>query len=583
MYYRTLCPESRFAKGTRTPEASSATLTSRMPAPSPTDLFLRPISRLETGETVAPLHLSPELPSLVIGRTSVADWTVPDMTVSRRHASIDLVNGEWLMADLGSRHGTWLNGQQVAPGERLPLRSGDQIRFGRWACRCEGSSPLTSRLTSVLDAPGAGRVRPIPPGNLSGVAQQRLEALLEASRQLATAGDRESIARTVALCTAAGTGCARVLVVRPAGSDAFDVLASTTEAEDPRLSRTLLDAAMLGVLVQLAAAQTGFDAAQSLIDLEIRSAICAPLLIGGLPDSLLYLDSRGSEGVLPSDVAAFCNAMAQLGGLATERLLAAEMTLRREQLERDMLAARNAQQLLMPGRSGTRSGFAYCFESVPGRFVAGDLFDVVDLPDGRTAFFLGDVSGKGVGAGLLMAAAQTLLQTLLSRGEGLPEALVALNEHVHARTDPGTFLTLLAGVFEPEARVVTLADAGHGLACLCDGRGGVERLAVEGGLPIGVASAQAYRTQSVALPAGSRLVLFSDGVVEQTDAAGRQFGMPSALRVLASTDGPGTDVAAMLTAVRTHADGPLADDVTVVSIASEHDRGASGGRAGKGE
>ncbi|MBK7405318.1 MAG: SpoIIE family protein phosphatase [Phycisphaerales bacterium] len=530
---------------------------------------LRPLLRIQAGEPIRPLRLGSTSGRLVIGRTAGAGWAIPEPTVSRRHAMLEPAGGDWLIADLGSRHGTFLNGQQLREGERLPLRPGDEVRFGLWACRAEGAEMATTRMTTMPETSLADRVRPIQASNLAGVAQQRLDALLEASRQLARAEDRETVASALASCTAAGTGCARVVVVRPAGNEAFDVLASTAAGDGPTLSRTLLEAALVGELVQLTSAQADFQGGQSLIDLEIRSAICAPLLVGGLADSLLYLDTRGREGTLPPDVGAFCIAMAQLGAMATERVLAAEMSDRREQLERDLLAARKAQQLLMPPRSGATSGLTYCFESVPGRFVAGDLFDLVDLGGGRTAFLLGDVAGKGVGAGLLMAAAQTQLRTLLALGQSLASSVDALNEHVHARTDTGTFLTLMAGIIDSRAGTLELVDAGHGFCCRCDPGGGAEHVRFAGGLPIGVAAGQSYGSQIMALNPGARLVLFSDGVVEQANSAGEQFGMREALGVLSRSTEPASDVAEILSAVRAHAAGPLADDVTVVSLVAD--------------
>lgn len=541
-----------------------------MRTPAATLLEFHPVSPLAGGERVAPLLLDRSEGRAVVGRTSSADWTIPDMTVSRTHAAVEAHGGGWLVRDLGSRHGTWVNGVRLGEGEVMPLRGGDEVRFGRWACRCQiGASATTNRISTMPDRGPGSRVTPIAQGRLEGVAQQRLEALIGASRELERAADREGVARTLVEHAGAGTGCARVLVLRAAGRDEYEVVANSEAADSARLSRTLLEAAAAGEVVQLSGEAGGFQAAQSMIDLGIRSAICAPMMIGGAADSFLYLDTRGSEGTLAADVASFCSALAQLGAMATERLAAAEMRARREQMERDLAGARRAQQLLMPARSGTRPGLSYCFESTPGRFVAGDLFDLVPLAHGRTAFFLGDVSGKGVGAGLLMASAQTQLRTLLLRGVPLVEAVMSLNEHVHERTEPGTFLTLIAGVYDPMAARVELCDAGHGLCCRC-GESGAERVVLDGGVPIGVASGERYPAEEVELRPGQRLVLLSDGVVEQPSLEGTQFGLESVLRCLRPEADPGADVATLLTAVQTHAAGPFADDFTVVSLAATH-------------
>lgn len=536
-----------------------------MPEPTP-GLALHPTAPDAAGQKVPPLRLDATSGTLVIGRAADADWTIPDMTVSRRHATLQRRGDSWLLADLASRHGTWLNGQQLVEGERLPVHPGDHIRFGRWTCSCQDQRRPVQRMTTVAAPTPASRVKSIEHAELGGVAQQRLDALIDAGRQLERATDRGALARTLVDCTADGTGCRRVMVVRPAGGDSFDVIASTEHAGPPKLSRSLIEAAAQGTLAQLSGGADTVDFGQSVLDLGISSAICAPLLIDGVADSFLYLDTRGAEGILANDVAAFCSAIAQLGAMATERLAAAEMRARREQLEQDLAAARRAQQLMMPPKSGSRPGLTYCFESIPGRFVAGDLFDLIALPDGRTAFFLGDVAGKGVGAGLLMAAAQTHLRTLLTRAVELAEAVTSLNELVLARTEPGTFLTLFACVFDPVASRLDLADAGHGFCCRCEGGGPAQRLVLQGGLPIGIDEESQYVTETIPLAPGNRLVLFSDGLVEQPDPDGVQFGLDEALARLRPESDPATDVSSLIEAVRAHAQGPFADDLTIVSV-----------------
>jgi sigma-B regulation protein RsbU (phosphoserine phosphatase) len=303
-----------------------------------------------------------------------------------------------------------------------------------------------------------------------------------------------------------------------------------------------------------------------MVDLRIQSAICAPLVIEGKVDVFLYLDTRGGESRLPDDALSFCNALAQLGAATTARLRSAEVAARREQMERDIDAARRAQQMLMPDRTGSFRGLTYAFQSLAGRFVAGDLFDILELPDQRTAFFLGDVSGKGAGAGVVMAATQTYLRALLAQSTSVADALTELNRHVSGRTEVGTFVTLIAGVFDPRSGRAEIADAGHGFCCRCMPDGRSERPSLDGGVPIGVIDDFVYESQVIELPVGARLQLFSDGVVEQQDGDGTEFGFDTAIEVLARSGKPDDDVSQLLAAVERHANGPFADDITVVAL-----------------
>lgn len=238
---------------------------------------------------------------------------------------------------------------------------------------------------------------------------------------------------------------------RARSGDELAVLASISE-QTPRVSRSLIEqSARLG-LVRLVVSDAQNDHAQSVMDLGIRSAICAPVRVDGSPSAFMMIDTRDAEGVVPSDAASFCQSVARLTGLAFQRLNAAIMAERNRQLQADLDAARRAQQLLSPPERGRHGAVSYRFESIPGRVVAGDLFDVFPLDGNRTVFFLGDVSGKGVGSAMLMAACQSQLRTQLLSGVDLPLAMASVNADLHQRTDFGRVLQHHAGEHPPLIR-----------------------------------------------------------------------------------------------------------------------------------
>ncbi len=527
-------------------------------------LVLRPLS--ESGDGAAPLTLAGPGP-YVLGRASDVFWKIAEPTVSRRHASIELIGDEWYVTDLGSRQGTRVNGRLVPPGDRVPVRHGDRVSLGGWSCRCDVGGGGHGMTTSVLaeDAVGSGRVSRLSHGSLGGLAQMRLDALMEICRSLAGLEERGEIAAVIARGAALGADCRRALVVRQISDSEFEVLASTEPERPAEISRTLLAAASTGELAQLSG-DLGAHA-HSVLDLRIRSAFCAPIMVGGGVEAYLYLDTRGSERQLKDDALSFCGALAQLAGVAFERASQRELEERRQRLERDLAAARRAQELLMPERGGARGGVRYAFDSLAGRLVAGDLFDVVELGERRLGFFLGDVSGKGIGAAVLMAAAQSQLRTLMLSGADLAGAVASVNRYLHQRTESGKFVTLIAGVLDADSGGVELVDAGHGMCCIARAAGGVEEVVTEGGLPLGVAEDAEYRAATRSLGRGDRLVIYTDGLVEQPDSEGMQLGKRSAMAALGRGGTPEEDVRALLAAVRAHAHGELADDLTIAAFA----------------
>ena len=531
----------------------------------PAKLTLRPISSVESGDPVRAVSLPADRP-LQIGRSSDADWSIPDPSVSRRHASIERKAEDWFLTDLSSRHGTSVNDRRLDPGVPVPIQDGDIIAFGAWRCRCASGTVRPGVTTSFAPTHGnAESVSAIPAQQLGGVAQRGLEILMELTGGLDDATSRETVAQVAAEAVRSATGCRRVVLVEPDSGAELIVLASTTE-EAPRVSRSLIEQASRQGLVQLTVAADQSNQAQSIMELGIRSAICAPITVGGSPTAFMMVDTRDAEGVVPKDAASFCQCVARLVGLAFQRISASTMAERHRQLQADLDAARRAQEMLSPSNSGRHGAVSYRFESIPGRIVAGDLFDIFPLDEGRVGFFLGDVSGKGVGAAMLMAACQSQLRSQLLSGADLGAAMAAVNADLHVRTESSKFVTLIAGIIDATQRIAQLVDAGHGLCVLVPDIGEPARIEATPGFPLGVVESTDYEITSVSISGSASLVLFSDGAVEQPDKAGSQFGIHGVLESLASSAGPDDPVGAIIDGVRAHAAGALADDLTVAAL-----------------
>ena len=532
---------------------------------SQTTLSLRPISRLGSGEPVPPLTLEPPN-SFIVGRSSEADWPIAEPWVSRRHASLTWQRDRWLITDLGSRHGTTVNGRELEPNAPVAIEHGDEIGFGSWRCRCSAGAHRPGMTTPFIDTPMTQQsISAVDTSRMTGIAQRGLEALLSLSEALDAAPEATDVAEAVVAAVREATGCRRVVVARPASEDEVEVLATTTD-EVPQLSRSLIDAAARDGLVELRVTGTQGAYADSIMDLKIRSAICAPMHAGGAPAAFVVLDTRDTESAIPSDAAAFCQSVARIAGLALERIRAASLAERHQQLRRDLEAARRAQELLSPARNGGHGKVAYHFESIPGRFVAGDLFDFFPVGPTRAAFFLGDVSGKGVGAAMLMASAQSQLRTQLLSGRDLVAAAYEVNRDLCARTDPSRFVTLIAGLVDVEHASLEIIDAGHGFGVLVPPDGEPIRIDAPGGLPLGVVAEGGYESRTFPFEVGTRFVAFSDGAVEQPGPEGDQFGLERVLASIAASGSPESIVAGLHQAVRSHAQADLADDLTVAAL-----------------
>jgi sigma-B regulation protein RsbU (phosphoserine phosphatase) len=339
----------------------------------------------------------------------------------------------------------------------------------------------------------------------------------------------------------------------------------------------LLNAASQGVVAELTSG-TGADISVSIVQMGISAAICVPLMLGGTVAAYLYLDSRaGSARARPprAGASAFCLAIGRMAGLALANLKRVEIEKRQAAIEFDLSAAATAQKWILPKRI-TQAGALTCIgESRPGEYVGGDFFDVIPLDEHRVAVALGDVSGHGVAASVLMSAAQGFLHAALRHNPNVADAVTDLNRFICPRRPSNSYLTLWAGVFDIGKRTVTYVNAGHGYALLANADGAHAMLDGGTDIPIGFDEDARYGSTAHPLPAAGRAMVFSDGIVEQyssgADAARQQFGLERVLAALTDPSpvvpAPADAIEALFDAVVNHAQSKsLQDDATAVLV-----------------
>jgi sigma-B regulation protein RsbU (phosphoserine phosphatase) len=315
------------------------------------------------------------------------------------------------------------------------------------------------------------------------------------------------------------------------------------------------------------------DIAQSISDLGIRSAVCAPLTLGDAVIGVVYLDARMGEGAALPEALGFCDALARLTALSLGEIKRAELHKRQLQLEADLAAAQIAQRFLGPAATGRIGPVTYATRTFPGRLVAGDLFDIFPLPGGRAGICVGDVTGQGFAAGIVMTAVLSHLRASLARDADPADAVALANTYLTERSDTGVFTTLFAAVLETDG-TLHFADAGHGHWILVRADGSVARGPLPDGLVIGVDRAATYAARTLQLAPGDRVVLYSDGMVEHMGVDSQEFGFDRLAGSLEGSGGPQEDVDRAFGALEAFLDGrPLSDDTTIASLRYEGELG----------
>jgi sigma-B regulation protein RsbU (phosphoserine phosphatase) len=265
----------------------------------------------------------------------------------------------------------------------------------------------------------------------------------------------------------------------------------------------------------------------------------------------------------------------EFGTLATSfNLMAADLQrqqsliVEQERLKRELELSRQIQTEMLP-RSPLRSAMAeIAGVSVPAREVGGDFFNYFDLPDGRLALLVGDVSGKGVSAALLMANAQATLRARLPLESDLAQLADAFDRDLDRATPSAVYLTLFMGIIEHDGRLLRYVNAGHNPQFLIRRDGGIQSLASTG-LPIALYAGHGYSERTVAIEPGDLLFFYTDGLVEAENAAGEMFGAERLQALLAQAQARELD--AILQQVETEvrafrgAVEPL-DDATMMAL-----------------
>lgn len=497
---------------------------------------------------------------------------MPDPSISRVHAGLEWKRGKWFITDRLSRAGTMLNSLPLEPNEPTPLGAGDVLGIGPWRFRVHfGPVPQGETLRQNRLADSSGHVETVKTDVLLSRAQRQLGLVMDFASAIQEAKDERALGEIVVQAAAQGTGYSRSTLIRPAmGVDRIEVIAAIMDGKPSPagfpVSSSLVRMSASGQVARLTT-DSMLREAQSIISYGIRSAICVPLVVGGTTAAFLYVDNGDVEASTSDDAAAFLAAIARLGSLALAEFSRRALQERHRLLESDLTAARQAQQRLMPPPVGRVGAVSYSTCNRPGRLVAGDLFEVVALSDDRVAVFLGDVAGKGVGAAVLMAAAQTQLRIALRHGKALSDAVAELNNEILARAPAGEFVSLFASVFCPRTRTLEFVDAGHGYWVHIPAGGEPRRVPSAGGLVLGVEPGHIYESESIPIAPADRVVLFSDGVVEQHAPAGGLFGFPAVLEVLAGSTNVAEDVDHLLEKILAFAQSDdLSDDVTIASV-----------------
>jgi len=216
----------------------------------------------------------------------------------------------------------------------------------------------------------------------------------------------------------------------------------------------------------------------------------------------------------------------------------------RERIEQELRVARMIQHTLLPKSAPELGGYHIAAYYRPAREVGGDFYDFLELEDGRVGLVVGDASGKGIPAAMVMANTRSVLRTSAQGGDLAPgQVLAEANEILFPDIPPNMFVTCFYAILDPKSGRLSYANAGHDLPYL-HRNGDTEELRARG-MPLGLMPKMSYEEKETILHSGEAALLYSDGLVEAHDPAGEMFGFPK-LRALIAEHGEKLSLADLL-------------------------------------
>jgi len=509
-----------------------------------------------------------------IGRRADRDLVMTDPRVSREHAQFLRENDGVYIADEGSRHGTFVNGERI---NRRKLVRNDHVEFGVQGAAYVLFSP--DRSVSSAAQQFLSQFSTWKPPSGAGSDLEMLNVFLEAARKLNTSGVLEDVLQTLLEASLRLTHAERGFVFLRQPNGDLQLAAGRSKAgdkieDDSTISRSVLREAAQSAsefLVTDTDATGMLAGRESMIAHNLHSVICIPLrktVIGEKPkeqtkpgdsdvQGVLYLDAQFLSGKLSTVSHDILRTIANGAATLVENaaLVQAEDAAKRYRQELEIAA--DIQQRLMTVTVPDVPYAKVNAVSYACKDIGGDFFDVVYTEKGLS-LIVADVSGKGVSAAVVASILQGMLYSQLARDSSLPEMISAVNRFLCDKVGGQKYATLVVARMAHDGQL-ELMNCGHVPPTVVSGH--QVRTLDGGNLPVGLIPAADFQVMNVQLQAGDRLVLVTDGVTEAENATGEFFSTERLEACCAE------GLAAIERAVTEFRGGtPLSDDCTITEM-----------------
>jgi len=516
---------------------------------------------------------------LSIGRSSAAELCFPeDAGLSRQHFAFEPEGEDWTVQDLGSKNGTFVN--NIPLKARLILKPGDRVTAGHLVIvfspdavdpaagvvvfEGETSSPTTSTVVTSLEGALSNQTMAIERGGPKAAAP--MQALIRAGLELSENRPLNELFPVILDLSIQAVNAQRgVLMIL----DGDHLVPRAHKGDGFRISTAVRDKVLKdrsSILVRDAQLDDAFKGRMSIVEQKVHTMMAAPLQNKDRIIGLIYLDSPFILREFTKDDLNLLTVMANIAAARIENARLAEVEQAERIMARDLSQAGEIQSGMLPDKAPDVRGADLAGFNMACRTVGGDYYDFFKYPDGRVALALGDVSGKGMPASLIMMQLHARVQVLAEDPGNLAQFMTRINKATCAKCPSNRFITFFFSVLNAATGDLAYANAGHNPPILVRANGDAEML--EGGGPVlGILSIAPYAEMHAHLERGDMIAIYSDGVTEANNVAYDEFEEERLVEVLKANRNEPAEVIvqAVIKAVTEFSAGaPQADDITLL-------------------
>jgi len=465
---------------------------------------------------------------MIIGRAREAAVSLDDFRVSRRHARLCREGARYFLEDLGSSNGTFVNKKRL--DGKVSLRHNDLIAVGNHRLRFQDENAPEGEMTIMQQTAAASSNADIFKADTAG----KLRAILELSHHLARALDTDTVlARLLEQLLVLFPHADRAQAIFPSPTE-FRVRAARSrsggESRGSGFSRSLVQKVVQQRVAVLAEDTRLLESNLSIGGLGIHSLLAVPLQTrSGHVLGVIGLDRYQLTRPFTAEDLNLLTAVVLPVSSALENAALHEELLVKERMDGELTLAREIQEGFLPSEmpSFTAGAVDLFADLQPAQEIAGDFYDYLALDERQLAFFIADVSGKGMPAALFMATVRALLREAMQSLRSPAQILARLNDAISRNNPKFMFVTVLLGIYDPVTGRTVLARAGHPPAVLRRRDGVVTEIEGPPGRLIGIEGAgDCFSDVTVNLEPGDAIILYTDGLTEASPPEGaNMFGV----------------------------------------------------------